>query len=97
MNIEKMFGNKFIKDAAFSTLKKAMRAGKNTAIVILYDANTDELDFKFVPGDRDEDDVVVISIKDFETYKNAVLSLIEKEDKGFIEYDEISEPKNLEQ
>lgn len=75
MDINNLFSNKFIKDAALGTLKKAMLNNNLTACIIKFDPITTELDFEFYQGEN-----VTIPLTDLEYYKNAVLRLIVLED-----------------
>lgn len=71
MDIDKLFSNKFVKDAALGTLKKSMKQNNVTSCVIKYNVQSDELDFEFYTGNN-----VVIPVSDLEYYKNAVNELL---------------------
>lgn len=71
MNIETLFSNPIIKNAALGTLKKAMKQGEFTTGLILYDKEKDELSFDFK-----KEDMIVISALDLEFYKQAVHELL---------------------
>jgi hypothetical protein len=72
MDINSLFSNKIIKNAALGSLKTAMKSNNLRLAVIVYVPDKDELEYQFYSGEN-----VIISQQDLDFYKNSVTELME--------------------